>query len=397
MVSAAPSRAFLLLVLSGASAMPACAHETAGPGGPPPPEVGAWVTYWDFDRGRQRLAGAPAPLDDVFFFLADLGPDGRPGLARPELPLEAVLGDLRQGGARSWLTIVNDRRAGKGTPKVLKDDALVHRILADPEERAAHRRAIVDLAALHSFSGVDVDYENLRAGDRSAFTTFVRELQGDLEARGLRLSVTVQPKRAESRSDGPGAADWAALCLVADRLQVMLYNLHNTKTGPGPLTAPGWFGEVLAFARGQCDPAKVVPVIKVGAMDWGPDGGSDLQHADVAGLLEAYGATVEREAEGGTPFFRYVSGDGAHTVYYEDAESVLRKVAALRGLGFDRVVLWSLGREDPQLLPRLLARPGPAPAGSPSGPGSGLGSRARTPASFVRSARGPRLPTRFLP
>jgi spore germination protein YaaH len=41
-------------------------------------------------------------------------------------------------------------------------------------------------------------------------------------------------------------------------------------------------------------------------------------------------------------------------VYFEDATGILRKVAAVQALGYEKVVLWSLGREDPRLLPQLL-------------------------------------------
>jgi spore germination protein YaaH len=135
----------------------------------------------------------------------------------------------------------------------------------------------------------------------------------------------------------------------------MLYNLHSSRTGPGPLAERAWVGEVMGFGRSQCDPRRLVPVLKLGGMDWGPDGAKDLSHSDAAALLSARGATLQREP-GGTPFFRYQAKDGTHTVYFEDAESVLAKVSWLEELGHHRVVLWSLGREDPDLLPRLAGR-----------------------------------------
>jgi spore germination protein YaaH len=325
-------------------------------------QIGAWVTYWDFDRGRERLARAPALFDDVFYFVADLDAEGRPVLARPELGPQLSSKASAQPRRRSWLTVVNDRRPARGAPAILKDAAGVHRMLVDPGERAAHRRALVELASLHGFGGVDIDYENLLPEDRDAFSTFARELAGELAARGLRLSVTVQPKRAESRSVGPGAADWAALCQASDRVQVMLYNLHNAKTGPGPVATPGWIREVLAFASSQCPKERIVPILKVSGMDWGGGGARELQHVDAVALLAADAGAVEREGEGATPYFRYSASDGPHTVFYEDAQSILRKISVLEELGYDRVVLWSLGREDPQLITQLLMRKGLAPS-----------------------------------
>jgi spore germination protein YaaH len=336
------------------------------------PHLGGWVTYWDFDRGQQRLASAPTLFEDVFFFGFVLGSDGRPGAARPTLALAPAVAAVRGRGAKAWMTVVNDTLDTAGKVN-LKDAAAIQRMLADPAVRAAHRRTIVELAKAHGFSGVDLDYENLRVEDRDAYTTFVRELRKDLEGQRLGLSVTVQPKRQESRSVGPGAADWAALCQACDRLQVMLYNLHNAKTPPGPVTSPSWFSEVLAFSRQQCGGSKVVPILKLGAMDWGPQEMKELQHADVAALLETYKPSLTREPEGGTPFFRYDGPDGAHTVYFEDASSIATKLAALERLGYADVVLWSLGREDPALIPDLQARKGQANSSSSIPPSTAAG------------------------
>ena len=347
-----PSRALLASLLPGAilACTAACAESRAAEA--PNPRLGAWVTYWDLGRGMSRLSQHQGVVEDVFFFVAELGADGRAALAIPGDQLEGSLRQLRGGRSRAWLTVVNDTRPGPGKPPKLKDAEAVHRMLADKEERASHRRGILELATRHGFSGVDIDYENLLPEDRDRFSAFVRELRADLTARGLELSVTVQPKRQESRSVGPGAADWAELCASADRVQVMLYNLHSSRTGPGPLAERQWVREVLGYGRSQCDPGRLVPVLKLAGMDWGPRGTKDISHADASALISAQGASLKREAEG-TPFFRYEGKDGAHTVYFEDAESVLLKVSWLEELGYNSVVFWSLGREDPELLSRV--------------------------------------------
>jgi spore germination protein YaaH len=346
-----------------------CAESGAGESRPL--RFGAWVTYWDLDRGMDRLARQPSALEDVFFFVAELDAAGRPNLAVDDAAQEGALRQLRAGKAKAWLTVVNDTRAAKGKPPRLKDADAIHRMLADDAERAAHRRAIAELASRRGFAGVDVDYENLLPEDRDRFSAFVRELAADLAARDLRLSVTVQPKRQESKSVGPGAADWEKLCAAADRVQVMLYNLHSSKTGPGPLAERSWVGEVMGFGRSQCDPSRLVPVLKLGGMDWGPSGAKDLSHADATALLSAQGASLQRDG-GGTPFFRYDGKDGPHTVYFEDAESIVTKVSWLEELGYERIVFWSLGREDPDILPRLARRSAPSSVSSvpPGGPDS---------------------------
>jgi spore germination protein YaaH len=51
---------------------------------------------------------------------------------------------------------------------------------------------------------------------------------------------------------------------------------------------------------------------------------------------------------------RLVSDDGRHVVYFEDAASLGAKAERLRARGLSTIVLWSLGSEDPEAIPRLV-------------------------------------------
>lgn len=322
-----------------------------------PLRVGGWVTYWDFGSGMALVDRRPAALHDVFFFVAHLDTDGRPVLVNPGLPIEPAIARVKSAGGRPWLTIVNDVASDQGV--TLKDPRIVHDLLADDDRRAAHRAAVMALAARYGVAGVDIDYENLWARDRAAFTAFIRELSADARRRGVLLSVTVQPKLGERGSDGPGAADWGALCASADRLQIMLYNLHSRSTGPGPMATGRWITGVLGYANSQCDPERVVPVIKVSGMRWTEDSVEGVQYDQATALARQHGAAIARDADDQVPHFSYRADGQLHTVYYEDAVSVREKLSLIRSLGYRSVVLWSLGRQDPALFqPATSGAPG---------------------------------------
>src|SRR5574341_363749 len=276
-----------------------------------PLRVGGWITYWDFAPGMAVVDRQPIVLRDIFFFIAYLDADGRPVLVNPDLPLETSVARVYAAGGRPWLTIVNG--------VALKDPQVVHDVLGSEERRAAHRAAIMDLASRYGMAGVDIDYENLWARDRVLFTRFVRELAADARRRGVLLSVTVQPKLGERWSDGPGAADWGALCATVDRLQIMVYNLHSRATGPGPMATGRWITGVLSYAISQCDPARVVPVLKVSGMRWGDGAVEGVQYDQAMALVQQHGASIARDADDQVPHFSYQADGRSHTVYYEDA------------------------------------------------------------------------------
>jgi spore germination protein len=339
-------RPFLLLVLA-LTASAADAEERA-------PAIGGWIVPWQHDAGVAALAGARGALADVFLFAARLEADGHPVLdERGDRWADTVL-RARGEGARVWLTIVNDRVTPNGAP-VLKDAEIVHRLLADPQRRTRHRSEIVALAKRLGVDGVDVDYENLPARERDAFTEFARELTADLRAAGLAASFTVQPKSGDSASRGAGAADWEALCGFADRLQVMLYNEHNASTEPGPIASLDWMTGVVDHALRSCPAAKLVPVLKVSGMDWGPAGAEWRSFTEVASLLTDRRPRRHRERYNRVPWFVYKGRDGRHVVYYEDARSLAAKAERLRSRGLATLVLWSLGSGDPEAIAALTA------------------------------------------
>jgi len=321
--------------------------------------LGGWIVPWQHDAGVASVARAGGGLKDVLLFAARLDAAGQPVLDERGGAWTGTVSSLHTAGARVWLTIVNDRVAGAGAP-VLKDADIVHRVLADAELRARHRAEIVSLAKTLRVDGVDLDYENLPARERGAFTTFARELAADLREAGLLSSITVQPKSGESGSRGPGAMDWPALCGVADRLQVMLYNEHNGSTGPGPIATVDWITGVVDYGLRQCPAAKLVPVLKVSGMDWGPGKAEWRSFAEVSSLLAEGRPKLRRERYSRVPWFVYRGADGRHVVYYEDAKSLAVKADRLRDRGLETIVLWSLGSEDPATVARLSDRSPPA-------------------------------------
>jgi len=147
------------------------------------------------------------------------------------------------------MTFINDVRRNDDEQSILKDPKTVHNILKDKSSRQKHRREIVDLALEYSVAGVDIDYENLLPEDQANFSLFIEELSRDLKKRNLSLSVTVQPKTKLQAISGNSPVDWSEICRHTDRLQIMLYNLHNKKTKPGPFATVDWIFDVLEYCE----------------------------------------------------------------------------------------------------------------------------------------------------
>ena len=333
-----------------------CAGTVVAPAAEQASGLGGWIVPWDFEAGMRSVASAHGLLDEVFLFAARLDPKGSIILDERKGRWPDAVREARAAGARVWLTVVNDVVDQTSSGSVLKDSDVVHGLLASPEQGAAHRADIVSTASRLGVDGVDLDYENLPAEERDRFSSFVRALARELHARGLALSLTVQPKTGESASRGPAAMDWSALCSAADRIQVMLYNQHNASTGPGPVAGIDWVRRVVDYGLKVCPASSIVPVLKVSGMDWGPGRSVWLSFAEASSIIARVRPRLRRDRYDRVPWFTYRAADGRHVVYFEDAQSLAAKADVLKGRGLSRILLWSLGSQDPTVAASLLVR-----------------------------------------
>ena len=337
----------LSLAASDAPSTPSASASTQAPaqGLGQGTRLGGWIPYWAFPAGLESARAAKGRLNDAFVFAAQLDEAGTPVLACPEAALVATAGELRSLGVTTWLTVVNDRMdaSGKAT---MKDPDIIHKLVASDTPRRAHVARLVELCRHYGFQGLDLDYENLNPGDREAFSLFAAELGTALHAAKLQFSVTLEPRTGDTASGVGRAADWVQLGKAADRLQIMLYNLHYGGSAPGPVATPAWIARVMAFAATQCPKAKLVPSLKVSGFEWGPKP-RGIAFRELEARRRSEQAQFQREPEGDTPFLSYSQRGAKHTSYCDDALSLMTKLKFTRGLGYPAATLWSLGTEDP--------------------------------------------------
>ncbi len=319
-----------------------------------PIQFGGWVTYWDFKRGMQTVDQGTGSYQDIFLFSVQLDAEGTPVVVNSgAIDYKDAVIRLKASGFKPWMTIVNDVQTTDDDKSILKDKNIVHNILTDDDSRRRHRQNIVALAESYGVSGVDIDYENLLPDDRIPFTRFISELSADLKKRNLSLSVTVQPETRSRSSLSQGAMDWSAICRYADRLQIMLYNLHNPKTKPGPVATLPWISKVLSHAKSQCSLDTLVPVLKISGMHWNTHDNEAIQYNQAMKLKAKHGAQLERETISRVPFFSYRANTESGIDYFEDARSLKIKIDRIQSLGFNKVMFWSFGRQDPKLTSQL--------------------------------------------
>jgi len=210
---------------------------------------------------------------------------------------------------------------------------------------AAHLEQLLAISA--QAGGVELDYENVWAADREAFSKLVSTLAERLHARREWLSVVVQAKTRDHRRDGAGAMDWPTLATHADRLKVMAYHYHHARAAPGPVAPPDWVAQLARFALEQIPREKLCVVLTLHGFNWPAGGvGRALDFATALRLATTHQAQWQRDRASGTLSFRYTAEETRHEVWLEDALSLRQKIALLRRAGVPSIGLWHLGAGD---------------------------------------------------
>ena len=317
------------------------------------------LVFWDQARGFDSIVANADVFSEISPFWYRVLADGRilPYTTGSGASYEdpTILAFLRSRGILVIPTVAN-------VVNGVWDGAAVSRILADPQLRAVNLNALVNLAVARGYDGIDLDYENLAASDRAAFTSFVQQLAGALHGQGKLLTVNVYAKTSEPGTwNGPQAQDWRAIGQAADQVRIMTYEYSWSTSPPGPIAPVNWVNDVIAYATSQIAPGKILQGIPFYGYDWVGQRATDLVWTEAMGLASHFAVPVIWDNASASPWFEYVSGTTRHTVWFENGSSVAAKLAVTRIHDVGGIGVWRLGGEDPANWSAVRAQFGAAP------------------------------------
>jgi spore germination protein len=321
----------------------------------PTKRVGAGIVFWDQARGFDAVVANDDLFTEISPFWYRVEADGQvvPYTTESGATYEdpAILSFLRSRGILIIPTVAN-------TVDGFWDGQLVSRIITDPDLAAANIASLVQLATSNGYDGIDLDYENLAASDRAAFTSFVSHLASALHAEGKVLTVNVYGKTSEPGTwDGAIAQDWAGLGQAADQVRIMAYEYHWSTSWAGPVSPVYWVNDVLAFATTVIPQEKITHGVPFYGYDWIEQSGTALVWYEAGALAAQYSASLNWDATSASPWFGYVSDAGVpHTVWFENSQSLDAKLQLTAAWNVGGVELWRLGGEDPENWSVLRAR-----------------------------------------
>ncbi|HEY2704013.1 MAG TPA: glycosyl hydrolase family 18 protein [Candidatus Dormibacteraeota bacterium] len=245
-----------------------------------------------------------------------------------------------------WPLIQNAEFDSAAVAALLEDDAASGRLVG----------ALRAAASEAGYTGLDLDFESVPPADRDHLSAFVSRLAAGLHADGRRLAIAVVPHKPGHLNFYSGAYDLPALAGHADLLTLMAYEEHGPSTVPGPVAGLDWDRQLLNGSLDRLPGDKALLGMPLYARSWTLTGApADGYAPALATALAGPGARVDYDFTGYTPLVRTGAGDAV--TYFDDADSLARKLALAGQRGMGGTAVWRLGFEDPAIWSVFPATP----------------------------------------
>lgn len=306
--------------------------------------VGFYAEWWGEDTSSYNsLVKNADAIKTIAPFWATMQADGTV-TDRGGNDHQAVVKTAQQKDTSVLLLVNNAKQEGAAAPPV-------HTVLANPELRS---KAIDNFEAYikkYNLDGINVDFEMVPAEDRDNLTAFMRELYARLKPQGYVVSIDVFPKQDEN-NDVAAAYDYAGLAQYADKIMIMTYDNHGMWSGPGPIADIRWVENSIKYALNFVPKNKLYLGLAAYGYDWSAKGTQSVDFKQIMDLTQQYGQSVQWDAASQSPYFSYTTSEGiAHTVWFENSESLKHKLTLMTKYDIAGAALWKLGEEDPASWP----------------------------------------------
>ena len=234
------------------------------------------------------------------------------------------------------------------------NNALITSVVNNPAYAENLIQNMLEVMENKGYQGVNIDFEYIKAGDRDAFTGFVRRVAETMRQFGYLTSVALAPKvSADQEGLLYQGKDYGGLGAVADHVLLMTYEWGYTYGPPMAVAPLNQVRRVVEYALGEIPAAKIDLGIPNYGYDWPLPFERGVTRADSIGNVEAVRIAVERGAEiqfdeiAQSPYFTYYDRQTGveHEVWFEDVRSMqarfdLIKEYGLRGCGYWQIMQW---------------------------------------------------------
>ncbi len=298
-------------------------------------EYMAWLPYWDYEEGIESLMDAKEFLSVVSPAWYRLNENVT--LERIDSPPQEEVTRIASESGMLLMPLVGNDLDGERAIRFFGDIGF--------QEEAIE--FLMAEAVENGYEGYDLDFESFPQDYAQEYVSFLRNLKNKMHEHDLKLSVAVHARTGRVTDwEMAKGHDYQGIAEVADQVRIMAYDFHHIESEPGPTTPESKLIEVIEYAQTTIPDDKLVLGLPTYGYDWWEEEGEGITYTQAEERLESFNGNRQRSSDLDTLTGEYLSQGVSHVLWYEDTESILRKVELAKSLGVKKFVFWKLGGED---------------------------------------------------
>lgn len=234
------------------------------------------------------------------------------------------------------------------------DAALTNKLLNNESSRTRFISSLISLAKKYRLDGINIDFENMYAKDKNAFTQLMKELYAKTKANGLVLSVDVTIIAVNS--NWSESFDRAALSKTVDYVALMAYDQHwGGSPVSGSVAQLSWVEQSLKRVLKEVPKEKLLLGVPFYTRVWKeeyvngsstPAVTSKAVSMDEAERIIAENNAVKTwDAVSGQYYATYKSGKTTYKIWLEDERSIKLKAELVNKYRLAGIASWKYGLE----------------------------------------------------
>ena len=219
----------------------------------------------------------------------------------------------------------------------------VEYVINDPARQEAHAEALAKAVVADHLTGLDLDYESMKAEDKDNFSTFMEVLSRHMHQHHKLLAMAVCAKDSEPGDwSGSQSEDYKRIGAACDRVRVMTYDQHEESGPAGPVADIHWVTGVMNYAISLIPKKK----LEIGIPGYGYNWSSPKAYGITWTQYSALPGWDKADRDPSSNELMLKTADG--TAWFCDSVSEAPKLDLATSLGVRGVYMWVMGSEDPK-------------------------------------------------